>query len=99
MPLDRPLNLVINQFLDGAPLIYGQILQRLIEPDGPELGHVMKYFIFVPLHKPFFFQLFQGASLLSIVMTPFYMPASLISLGGCNGYAIPGFVGLHPCLL
>ncbi len=47
----------------------------------------------------FLFQLFQGASLLSIVMTPFYMPASLISLGGCNGYAIPGFVGLHPCLL
>jgi Zn-dependent protease len=47
----------------------------------------------------FLFQLFQGGSLLSIVMTPFYLPASLISLGGCNGYAIPGFVGLHPCLL
>ena len=47
----------------------------------------------------FLFQLFQGASLLSIVMTPFYLPASLISLGGCNGYGIPGFVGLHPCLL
>jgi Zn-dependent protease len=47
----------------------------------------------------FLFQLFQGGSLLSIVMTPFYMPASLISLGGCEGYAIQGFVGLHPCLL
>ena len=47
----------------------------------------------------FLFQLFQGASLLSIVMTPLYLPASLISLGGCAGYAIPGFVGLHPCLL
>jgi Zn-dependent protease len=47
----------------------------------------------------FLFQLFQGGSLLSIVMTPFYMPASLISLGGCAGYAIPGFIGLHPCLL
>ncbi|HKB33416.1 MAG TPA: site-2 protease family protein [Candidatus Dormibacteraeota bacterium] len=47
----------------------------------------------------FLFQLFQGASLLSIVMTPFYLPASLISLGGCGGYAIPGFVGLHPCQL
>ena len=47
----------------------------------------------------FLFQLLQGASLLSIVMTPFYMPASLISLGGCAGYAIPGLVGLHPCLL
>ncbi|HEV2967688.1 MAG TPA: site-2 protease family protein [Candidatus Dormibacteraeota bacterium] len=47
----------------------------------------------------FLFQLFQGASLLSIVMTPFYLPASLISLGGCAGYGIPGLVGLHPCLL
>jgi Zn-dependent protease len=47
----------------------------------------------------FLFQLFQGGSLLSIVMTPFYWPASLISLGGCGGYAIPGFIGLHPCLL
>ena len=45
----------------------------------------------------FLFQLFQGASLLSWVMTPLYWPASLISLGGCAGYAIPGFVGLHPC--
>jgi Zn-dependent protease len=47
----------------------------------------------------FLFQLFQGASLLSVVMTPFYLPASLISLGGCGGYAIPGFIGLRPCPL
>jgi len=45
----------------------------------------------------FLFQIFQGASLLSLVMTPFYWPASLISLGGCSGYAIPGFIGLRPC--
>jgi Zn-dependent protease len=45
----------------------------------------------------FLFQIFQGASLLSVVMTPFYLPASLISLGGCGGYAIPGFIGLRPC--
>ncbi len=45
----------------------------------------------------FLFQLFQGGSLLSLVMIPFYYPASLISLGGCAGYAIPGFIGLHPC--
>jgi Zn-dependent protease len=43
------------------------------------------------------FQLFQGASILSLVMLPFYWPASLISLGTCSGYGIPGFVGLHPC--
>jgi Zn-dependent protease len=47
----------------------------------------------------FLWQLFQGGSLLSIVMTPFYWPASLISLGGCAGYGIPGFNGLHPCPL
>ncbi len=47
----------------------------------------------------FLWQLFQGGSLLSLVMTPFYLPASLISLGGCAGYAIPGFIGLHPCQL
>ncbi len=47
----------------------------------------------------FLFQLFQGASLLSLVMTPFYEPASLISMGTCGGYAIPGFVGLTPCRL
>jgi Zn-dependent protease len=45
----------------------------------------------------FLWQLLQGGSLLSVVMTPFYWPASLISLGGCAGYAIPGFIGLHPC--
>ena len=46
----------------------------------------------------FLFQLFQGANLLQVVMTPFYMPASLISLGVCEGYRIPNFVGLTPCL-
>lgn len=46
----------------------------------------------------FLFQLFQGRSLLALVMTPFYMPASLISIGQCAGYAIPGFNGLRPCL-
>jgi Zn-dependent protease len=45
----------------------------------------------------FLFQIFQGANLLNLVMTPFFWPASLISLGGCGGYAIPGFIGLHPC--
>ena len=45
----------------------------------------------------FLWQIFQGGSLLSTVMTPFYWPASLISLGACAGYAIPGFNGLHPC--
>jgi Zn-dependent protease len=45
----------------------------------------------------FLFQLFQGANLLQVVMIPFYWPASLISLGGCAGYGIPGFIGLYPC--
>jgi Zn-dependent protease len=46
----------------------------------------------------FLFQLFQGTSLLALVMSPFYTPASLISLGQCSGYAIPGLAGLYPCL-
>jgi Zn-dependent protease len=44
------------------------------------------------------FQLFQGANLLQIVMTPFYAPASLISFGTCTGYRIDSFAGLYPCL-
>jgi Zn-dependent protease len=46
----------------------------------------------------FLFQLFQGANLLALAMSPFYTPASLISVGQCTGYAIPGLAGLHPCL-
>jgi Zn-dependent protease len=46
----------------------------------------------------FLFQLFQGANLLGIVMSPFYTPASLISLGQCSGYRVPGLLGLVPCL-
>ena len=46
----------------------------------------------------FLFQILQLGSLLSLVMIPFYEPASLSSLGVCTGYAIPGLLGLHPCL-
>jgi Zn-dependent protease len=47
----------------------------------------------------FLFQLFQGPSLLALVMTPFFEPASLISIGACLGYGISGFNGLSPCRL
>jgi Zn-dependent protease len=47
----------------------------------------------------FLFQIFQHANLLAWVMSPFYAPASLISLGLiCSGYAIPNLAGLYPCL-
>lgn len=36
---------------------------------------------------------------LNLVMSPFYTPASLISLGSCTGYGVPGFNQLWPCLL
>jgi Zn-dependent protease len=36
---------------------------------------------------------------LSYVMEPFFKPASLISVGQCIGYQIPGFNGLYPCLV
>jgi Zn-dependent protease len=44
------------------------------------------------------FQFFQGVNALNYVMFPFFKPASLISLGTCLGYRIPGFMGLDPCL-
>jgi Zn-dependent protease len=36
---------------------------------------------------------------LNLVMSPFYTPASLISLGRCIGYGVPNFNGLDPCLV
>jgi len=36
---------------------------------------------------------------LNLVMSPFYTPASLISLGRCIGYGVPNFNQLSPCLL
>ncbi len=45
------------------------------------------------------FQFLLSINLLSVVMTPFYQPASLISLGVCDGYRIPGLAALYPCLL
>jgi hypothetical protein len=47
----------------------------------------------------FLVQLFQGANLLEYVMTPFFKPASLISIGVCAPYGISGFSGLYPCRL
>ena len=47
----------------------------------------------------FLFSIFQRVNLLALVMSPFYAPASLISLGHlCSGYAIPYLAGLFPCL-
>jgi hypothetical protein len=40
-----------------------------------------------------------GVPVLSIVMSPLYTPASLISVGRCIGYGVPGFNALNPCLL
>jgi Zn-dependent protease len=45
------------------------------------------------------FQFLQGFNLLNVVMTPFFQPASLISIGECDGYRVPGLTGLYPCLL
>jgi Zn-dependent protease len=43
--------------------------------------------------------LLQHSSLLSIVMSPFFQPASLISIGRCAIYVIPNLAALYPCLL
>ena len=45
------------------------------------------------------FQFLAHTNLLWYVMAPFYEPASLISLGRCDGYAIPNLSALFPCLL
>ncbi|HSS60292.1 MAG TPA: site-2 protease family protein [Candidatus Limnocylindrales bacterium] len=45
------------------------------------------------------FQFLFGISLLSIVMTPFFEPASLISVSACIDYRIPNLTYLFPCLL
>jgi Zn-dependent protease len=42
---------------------------------------------------------FIGIPVLSIVMEPFFKPASLISVGQCISYGIPRFNYLNPCLL
>jgi Zn-dependent protease len=42
---------------------------------------------------------FLGVPVLSVVMSPLYTPASLISVGQCIGYGVPGFNRLYPCLL
>ncbi|HYT12536.1 MAG TPA: site-2 protease family protein [Candidatus Nitrosopolaris sp.] len=47
----------------------------------------------------YFIGQFIGIPVLSIVMTPFYQPASLISVGQCIGYGVPRFNALYPCLL
>lgn len=44
------------------------------------------------------FQYLLGISLLSRVMTPFFEPASLISLNTCVAYKIPNLAYLAPCL-
>jgi Zn-dependent protease len=41
--------------------------------------------------------LLQHSSLLSIVMSPFFQPASLISVGVCIPYLIPNLAVLFPC--
>lgn len=67
-----------------------------------------RFFVNVSVHRReiwiglvvvlFLFQLFQGRSLLALAMAPLFTPASLISLGICSGYQIPGLTGLYPCL-
>jgi Zn-dependent protease len=42
---------------------------------------------------------FFRVPVLNVVMSPFYTPASLISLGQCLGYGVPGFNQLSPCLV
>lgn len=42
---------------------------------------------------------FIGVPVLSVVISPFYVPASLISVGRCIGYGVPNLTYLNPCLV
>jgi Zn-dependent protease len=98
------LNLSIFAFqLLPIPGLDGwEIVEALFRSRNPKFfynAYARRRDIWIGLFVIFFlFQLFQGANLLALVMSPFYTPASLISLGQCSGYAIPGLAGLTPCL-
>lgn len=98
------LNLSIFAFqLLPIPGLDGwEVVETLFRNRNPRFfsnAYVRRRDIWIGLFVIFFlFQLFQGANLLGLVMSPFYTPASLISLGQCSGYAIPGLAGLRPCL-
>lgn len=96
------LSIMAFQLLPVPGLDGWNIVEALLRDRNP------RFFVDVSLRRQqiwigcvvilFLFQLLQGASLLGLVMSPFYTPASLISLGQCEGYAIPGLNGLRPCL-
>jgi Zn-dependent protease len=98
------LNLSIFAFqLLPIPGLDGwEIIETLFRSRNPRFfynAYARRRDIWIALFVIFFlFQLFQGANLLALVMSPFYTPASLISMGQCSGYAIPGLAGLYPCL-
>jgi Zn-dependent protease len=45
------------------------------------------------------FQFFNRVNLLNPIMSPFFQPASLISIGACLPYGVPYVSFLFPCLL
>jgi len=45
------------------------------------------------------FQFFNRVNLLNPIMSPFFQPASLISIGACLPYGVPYINFLFPCLL
>jgi len=45
------------------------------------------------------FQFFNRVNLLNPIMSPFFQPASLISIGACLPYGVPYISFLFPCLL
>jgi Zn-dependent protease len=84
--------------LDGWGVIEGLFLNRyphfFFQVNGRRREIQAGAFLLVVLYG-----FLQHTSLLSIVMSPAFQPASTISMGICLGYGIPNLAGLFPCLL
>ncbi len=78
------------------------IIETLFRSRNPRFffnASVRRREILVGVVAVIFIGSFLGVPVLSYVMTPFFKPASLISVGQCIGYGVPGFNALYPCLL
>ncbi len=78
------------------------VLETIFRSRNPRFffnASVRRREIYIGAGAVLIFSALFGFSLLNLVMSPFYTPASLISVGQCIGYRVPGLTALNPCLL
>jgi Zn-dependent protease len=96
------LSLFAFQLLPIPGLDGWDVLDTLFRSRNPRFffnASVRRREIWAGAFAVYFIGQFIGIPVLSIVMSPFYQPASLISVGQCIGYGVPRFNALYPCLL